>query len=146
MALVSGSVTDIVSAGGAVKKLIATLREAQSAPSEYQSTIRELGNLDTVLVDLQDLALLCDRIGSYESLAQRARLEALKCRALTDPYRDKISQYRQSLREGGSGNSSRDKYWQLHWRSSHQDDLEEFRRAISSQLQVMTVIIATAKM
>ena len=146
MALVSGSVTDIVTTAGTVKKLVATLREAQTAPSEYQAVIRELNNLDTVLGDLRDLAQLCDRIGSYESLAQRARLEALKCRALIDPYRDKIAQYRGSLREGGSGNPSRDQYWKLHWRSSHQDDLEEFRRAISSQLQVMTVIIATAKM
>lgn len=134
MALVSGSVADIVSAAGAVRTLITTLHESQKAPLEYHAALRELGNFETVLGDLRDLAQLCDRIGSYGSLAQRARLEALKCRALIGPYRDKIARYRRSLREGGSGNLSRDKYWKLHWRSSHLDDLEEFRRSISSQM------------
>src|ERR1700712_4225369 len=127
MSLVSGPVTDIVCAAGAVKTLIATLREAHNAPSEYRAVIRELENFDTVLGDLQELAHLCDRIGSYESLAERARLEALKCHALIDPYQDRIAKYRRSLREGGSGNLSRDKYWNLHWRTSHRDNLEEFR-------------------
>lgn len=146
MSLAHGSVTDMVSAAGAVKALIATLREAQNAPSEYQATIRELENFDAVLGDLQELARLCERFESYESLAQRVRLEALKCRVLIDPYRDKLAQYGRSLREGGSGHLPIYRYWKLHWQSSHRDDLEEFRRAIASQLQVMTIIIATAKM
>jgi len=110
MALVSGSVTDILSAAGAVRTLIETLKDAQNTPLEYQAMIRKIKNFDTVLGDLQDLAHVCDRIRSYESLAQRARLEALKCRALIVSYRDKIAQYRRSLREGGSSNLSRDKY------------------------------------
>jgi hypothetical protein len=81
-----------------------------------------------------------------ESLSQRARLEALKCRALITPYQDKIAKYRQSLREGGSSSSARDKYWKLHWRLSHQADLEKFQSAMSSQMQVMTAIMVIATM
>lgn len=61
MSLAHGSVTDIVSAAGAVKALITTLIEAQNAPSEYQATIRELENFDAVLGDLQEMARLCER-------------------------------------------------------------------------------------
>lgn len=131
MALVSGAVTDVVSAAGAVQSLIFTLRESENAPSEHRAVLRERADFESVLDDLKDLAELCDRVGGHQSLAQRARLQALKCRALIDPYQNKISQYPVTLRESGSGNSSRDKYWKLHWRLSHQEDLEGFRRAIA---------------
>jgi len=144
--LTFGSVGDIISVCSIIKELITALREFKGSSSEYQTTIRELQNVDTVLTDLHDLACLCDRLGGYESLAQRVRLEALKCESLITPFRDKISKYTESLRIGGCGNVARDAFWKLHWRISHRDDLEEFRRALKVQTEVMTVIIVTAKM
>lgn len=96
------------------RSLIRILNELQKALSEYRFVFRDSKNFKIVPKDLRNLAQVCGRIGSYESLAQRAKLEALKCRALTDPYIDKIAQFLQSLREDGSGDLSRDDYRKLH--------------------------------
>jgi hypothetical protein len=146
MSLPYGSVNDLISAAGLVRTFISALREAQNAPLEYQIVIRELGNLETVLLEVRELSYLCRCLGGYEALAEQAQLQALKCRTLVAPYQKKITKYGKSLRVGGSDSSSKDRYWKFHWRVSHQEDLEEFRRSIRTQIEVMMAIMATAKM
>lgn len=145
MPITFGSVGDIILVTLLVKDLATTLSN-EGSPAEYQAAVRELGNLECVLVELKDLVCLCDRIGGYESLAQTAQLEAQKCKALIDPFCESTSNYGPSLRVGGSGNKAVDTYQKLHWKFSQKNRLDEFRRAISAQIDCMTALIAVPKM
>jgi hypothetical protein len=146
MPVAFGSVGDIIAVALLVKDLANTLSESRGASAEYQTTTRELRNLENVLRELQSLADLCDKApGIYNALAETAKLEVQKCKALILPFSTETEKYGQSLRVGGSGNSAQDAYRKIHWKLSHKGRLEEFRRAIRVQNECMTALLVNSK-
>jgi hypothetical protein len=146
MSFTFGSVGDIISVTLLAKELVTALGEAQGSSTEYQSTIRELQSLGHTLLELDALAKACEGSKDYSSLAQTAKLEALKCRVLINSFQSKMSKYSESLRIGGSGSISKDVYWKLHWRMSHKQCVDEFRYGMRSHTEALTALLVTANM
>ena len=108
MPVTFGSVGDIISVCGLIKQLKDTLSDTKGSSADFQATARDLANLEAALRELHELAEVCERVGGYQSLRQRALLEALECRKPISDFSESIQKYKRSLRHGGSGNSVKD--------------------------------------
>ncbi|KAF2429776.1 hypothetical protein EJ08DRAFT_267525 [Tothia fuscella] len=136
-----GSAGDIIQVALLVKSLVNALSESNGSLSEYQTTVRELNNLDGVIYELQGLVDLCRSAGGYDTLIGIVEVEVSKCKALMLPFLLQLDKYKQSLRVGGSGKPVRDAYKKMHWKLSRQDCLDEFRRAINIQRECMLALL-----
>ena len=119
MPVTFGAVGDIISVYTLVKDLITALSETRGSSAEYQTTIHELQNLESILGERKSLATLCDYIGGYEYLAVSAQLKAEKIKALVVLFSEKIMKFHTSLKLGGSDNRARNGYWKLRWKISY---------------------------
>jgi hypothetical protein len=140
-----GSVGDIIAICGLIKALVDTLSESKGSSAKFQALVQHLGNLEAGLRELEDLSQVCARVGGYESLGRRARFEAFSCRQPIEQFKSSIDKYRLSLRYGGSGNQAKDLYWKIRFAIAHKDEVETFQQYIRDRLQVISIIIITAK-
>lgn len=142
-ALTFGSVGDIISVAAIIKDIITTLSDTRGAAAEYQRTIGDLQNLYHVLLKLDMLAKECERRGDSISEGLTARLKAQDCRILAENFFEKVQKYNSSLRKDGSGNMAKDAYWKPHWRMTHRDCVEQFRKDVQLQIQFITMLLWT---
>lgn len=141
MPITFGSVGDILAVAGLVKDLITTLNDSRGSAAEYRQIVQSLQNLHMLLLNLDDLAKLCNDRGNSVAESFTARLQAEQCRQYVASFSDKIKKYNHSLREGGSRNAFRDAYWKLHYRITHKECVEEFRHEVQLQIGLITALI-----
>jgi hypothetical protein len=145
-AVTFGSVGDIITAVGVIKDLIVALSDSRGSSADYQRIISELTNLERILIHLDDLIKACENHPDYTALRDAARLEALENARLVEPFRGKLQKYSQSLRIGGSGNTAIDAYRKIHYHLKGKDDVDEFRKAVSTRVEAMTTLLLTSSM
>src|ERR1700722_11690738 len=99
-----GSVGDIITVVGIIKELIVTLNDSRGSSADYQRFTHELRNFENILHNLDALIKACENHTEYTALRITAKLEALECSRLVEPFKEKLQRYSRSLRPGGSGN------------------------------------------
>lgn len=143
LALTFGSVGDIIGVASLIKDIIDTLSDSRGASGEYQRTIADLHDLYHLLLKLDSLATECEQRESFITEGLTARLKAQDCRVLAEDFLDKIQKYSKSLKKGGSGNKARDVYWKLHWRMTHGEYVEDFRKKVQMQIELISMLLWT---
>jgi hypothetical protein len=146
VAVTFGSVGDIITVVGIIKDLVTTLNNSRGSSADYQRVIRELNTFQNILHQLDDLTKFCENHPDYTALRDTARLEALECARLVEPFKKKLQRYSESLRIGGSGNTVKDAYEKVHYRLLGKDDAEQFRKAVCTRVGAMTALLITANM
>jgi hypothetical protein len=146
VAVTFGSVGDIIAVVGIIKDLITTLNDSRGSSADYQRILRELTSLQNILHHLDDLTKACEIHPDYTALRDAARLEALECARLVEPFKEKLQRYSRSLRIGGSGNAVKDAYEKVHYRVLGKDDVEQFRNDVRTRVEAMTALLMTASL
>jgi hypothetical protein len=87
VAVTFGSVGDIISVVGIIKDLVITLNDSHGSTADYQRILRELTSFQNILHHLDELAQVCETRPDYAALRDAAKLEALECARLVEPFK-----------------------------------------------------------
>ena len=87
-----GSVGDIITVVGIIKDLITTLNDSRGSSADYHRITHELRNFENILHNLDALIKACENHTEYTALRDTAKLEALECARLVEPFKEKLQE------------------------------------------------------
>lgn len=144
MPITFGSVGDIIAVGELIQKLIKLSKESRDSPAEYQEVVREIHNLDRVVLDI-DLVLK-----SSNQSTQVVALDATADHCLGQikrsiaEYSSHITKYRKTLGGAGSSNFVKDSFAKFRWPILEKEKLAKFRQEVQRQCSSLNVSLAAA--
>lgn len=142
MPITFGSVGDIISLSILIKDTVNCLDDSRGSSAEYQAIIRELWNLDRILLQVELTFQSCERTPELNALRAIAGQSAEQCRECITKFRDQIRHFQPSLQTGHSGNFVRDVASKIKWQASPKR-LANFRTEINTHSMTINMLLAT---
>lgn len=146
MPLTFGSFGDIVQLSILIKDLVKCIKKSRAAFAEYQATIRELGNLDRVLIEIKRV---------LHSHKQSLQLTALIATAFhcVDQLKNCIGEFyayttkfETTLGARGSVHFFKVNLAKFRWTFSEGEKLAKFRAEITAQGESLKMCLVVANM
>jgi hypothetical protein len=144
MPITFGSVGDIISVCLLIKDLVIALDECRGSAKEYQHLMQDLRNLERVLLELDLLNKSCNDNADFVALGETAKRTSAECRALIEPFYDRIFKYNEYLKSNHDKRMLVDKYWKIHWKITQKDYVAQFRTALHGRVAAITLLLVTA--
>jgi hypothetical protein len=142
MPITFGSVGDIITLSILIKDTVNCLDDSRGSSAEYQAIIRELWNLDRILLQVELTFQSCERTPELNALRAIASQSAEQCRECVTKFRDQIRHFQRSLQTGHSGNFVRDVASKIKWQASPKR-LANFRTEINTHSMTINMLLAT---
>jgi hypothetical protein len=142
MSIVGLSASDVFLITKLTARIISALREERGAKSQYQEAVRSLESLRHTLLEIQELS----------SSTERSRLnDLLKTQIgssidLISGFTEKIAKYEKHLGAKPVGGHLRGSFRKAQWAIRAARDLDDFRKLVTPQLEVIKLILSKETM
>ena len=146
MPVTIGSVGDIISLSILIKNLVKSLDDSRGSSAEYQDVVRELGNLDYALREVEKLSQSSEPTIRLIALSGTVNDCAQQCRECIEKFHTQVKKFEKSLQPGGSGNFVKDSAQKVRWQVSEKADLAKFRAKINAHCLSINMLLNTTSM
>lgn len=138
-----GSVGDIISVCRLAKQILLSLDESRGSVREYEILSGELHSLETALLEA---ALVAEKHQHTTPLLTKAIIEeAMASRNMLDEFRTKyISKYDAAFKAKSPMRTAKSLARSVQWRLVERDTISQFRAAISTRLNALSMLLITA--
>ena len=133
-----GSVGDIVTVCGLVRKAIIALSKSRGSSAQYRELLKEIDSLGAAL---QSVSTVLEG-DPHVTGSQQLRDALSRCYTCLNLYLGSIRKYDEALKKGGSSNPVKDSVRKLQWHAS-QHEISRFRAEISAHVQAIGIQLAT---
>lgn len=142
MPITFGSVGDIIAVCLIVKDLVDALDNLRGSAAEYQEIIRELGNLEHALRQVEDLSRLFADSIEMTTLLLVAAQAVDNCKSTVNGFRDKIRKFDKSLAVNGTDNIAR----KVQWHVTRKEELVKFRAKVGEHCLALKMSMGYVQM
>ncbi|KAE8445827.1 hypothetical protein EG329_012750 [Mollisiaceae sp. DMI_Dod_QoI] len=144
MSITFGSVGDIISISLIVKDLIKSLDDSRGSISEYREVIRDLWELDTLLLQVELVWRSYEQTAELNALCITAKSIVQSCRECVEKFKESIKKYDSSLGSRSRRNVIMGVSMKIRWQVCHKDDLDKFRATINAHCASLNLLLTTA--
>ena len=133
------SIGDLLTAIGTIKIAIKALDESKGAKADFQDLMKDLYNLERVLLAIQRLNITDPSNPEHDALQQAIR----ECRDCVDKFLKETEKY-QSLTSGPS--NLKDQARKVKWALLHQDDVRKFRESLAKRTASLNLLLSICQL